>query len=95
MTGGAAGLWVILELIRMLRSIPLGPFVARNVRALNRVGGAALFLTAAFASKCFLYVTFLTVVGAAVFLLAGLFAFTLASLFRQAVAFREENDLTI
>ena len=95
MAVGSAGLWVVLELIQMLRSIPLGPFVPRNVKALNRLGVIFLILAAVFCGKCFLYVTFLTMVGGALFLLGGLFAFTLASLFGQAVAFREENDLTI
>ena len=94
-TVGIACLWVILEMIWMLRSIPLGPFVSRNVRALNRVGVVFMALAVVFWGKCLLYVTFLTMVGAGIFLLGGLFAFTLASLFRQAVAFREENDLTI
>ena len=95
MAVGAAGLWVALEMIFMLRSIPLGPFVARNVRALNRVGVIFMALAAVFWGKCVVYVTFLTLVGGAIFLLGGLFAFTLSNLFRQAVAFREENDLTI
>ncbi|MCL1819333.1 MAG: DUF2975 domain-containing protein [Oscillospiraceae bacterium] len=92
---GAGGAWIALELILMLRSIPANPFVLRNVRALKRVGIILAVLAAAFGGKCFVYNTFLTVVGTVIFILACLFAFTLASLFSQAVAFREENDLTI
>jgi hypothetical protein len=92
---GAAGIWVILELIWMLRSIPRGPFIMRNVLALKRVGFIFLALGAEFFVKCFFYATFLTMLGCVIFLLGGMFAFTLANLFRQAVAYREENDLTI
>ena len=92
---GAGGTWVVWEMVLMLRSIPTNPFVLRNVRALRRVGIISAILAAAFLAKCFVYVTFLTMVGTAILVLACLFAFTLASLFRQAVAFREENDLTI
>ena len=92
---GAAGSWVVLEMILMLRSVPTNPFVLRNVRALKRVGAIFAILTAVFFCKCFVYNTFLTMVGGVIFLLACLFTFTLASLFAQAVAFREENDLTI
>jgi hypothetical protein len=92
---GAGGTWVVLEMILMLRSVPTNPFVLRNVRALKRVGVILAVLAAAFWAKCFVYNTFLTMAGAAIFVLACLFAFTLASLFSQAVAFREENDLTI
>jgi len=95
MFSGAGGAWIVLELILMLRSIPTNPFVFRNVRALKRVGIILAVLAVAFGSKCFVYNTFLTMVGAVIFVLACLFAFTLASLFSQAVAFREENDLTI
>jgi len=92
---GASGAWIVFEMIRMLHSISTSPFVARNVRALKRVGIILFILAAAFFGKCFIYNTFLTMVGAVIFFIACLFAFTLASLFKQAVAFREENDLTI
>jgi len=95
MFAGTCGAWIVFEMIRMLHSIRTNPFVARNVRALKRIGIILLVLAMVFLSKCFLYVTFLTMVGAVIFILACLFAFTLASLFSQAVAFREENDLTI
>ena len=89
------GLWLVLEMIWMLRSIPEGPFVMRNVTALNRIGVVFLVLAAAFFGKCLLYVTFLTLLCGFVFIGGSLFSFTLAALIRQAVVFREENDLTI
>ena len=92
---GIPGLWVVFEMIRMLRTIRDGPFVARNVRALNRTGCVFLALAAAFLGKCLLYVTIMTLLCGILFIVCGLFAFTLGHLFRQAVAFREENDLTI
>ena len=88
-------LWSVLEMIGMLCSISQGPFVMRNVHALNRVGILLLVLAALFFAKCFVYVTFLTLVCGLLMLICGLFAFTLANLFRQAVIFKEENDLTI
>jgi hypothetical protein len=94
---GALAFWILLEMIMMLRSIgkPEGPFVRRNVSALNRVGIGAFALTALFLFKCFCYNTFLTMAAVVLFVLCGLFAFTLANLFRQAVVYKEENDLTI
>lgn len=89
------GLWIVLEMIWMLRSIPQDPFVMRNVRALTRIGVILLILSALFFGKCMVYVTFLTMCGGLLFIVCGLFAFTLANLFRRAVAFKEENDLTI
>ena len=88
-------LWIVLEMILMLRSVPKGPFIMRNVRALNRIGVIFLFLAAAFFGKCLLYITILTFLCGVLFIVGGLFAFTLAALIRKAVVFREENDLTI
>ena len=96
LTGAAVpALWIILEMIWMLRSIPKGPFVKRNVSALNRIGAIFLVLAAVFFSKCLLYITYLTLLCGFVFILCGLFSFTLAALIRKAIVFREENDLTI
>jgi len=89
------GLWIILEMIMMLRSIPQGPFIMRNVRALNRIGVILLVIAIMFFVKCFVYITFLTICCGFLFSLCGIFAFTLANLFRQAVIYKEENDLTI
>jgi hypothetical protein len=88
-------LWVVMEMILMLRSIPMGPFVQRNVNALYRIGVVFFGLAVAF------FVWFATfyniVVFAGIFFMigSGLFSFTLAALIRQAIVFREENDLTI
>ena len=91
------GLWAVLEMIWLMRSIPSpeGPFTARNVRGLKRVGFIFLGLAAAFMYKCLMYITILTLFCGFLFIGGGLFAFTLAGLIRQAVVFREENDLTI
>ena len=89
MLSGSAVLWVVAELLKMLNSIPSDPFEERNVRALIRIGLAFIILSGMFFVKCFFYITVLTLVCAI------LFVFVLADLFRQAVAFKEENDLTI
>jgi len=95
MSVAVLGLWIIAEMIWMLNSIPKGPFVIRNVRALGRIGVILLSLSLIFFLKCFMYATFLTMGCGFLFLIGGLFAFTLANLFSQAVAYKEENDLTI
>jgi len=82
-------------MIGMMRSIPKGPFVMRNVHALNRIGVVFMLLSAAFFVKCLFFLTFLTLFCTVFFVSSGLFSFTLAALIRQSVVFREENDLTI
>jgi len=95
MITGVAGCWVIFELIIMMRSVPDNPFIRRNGKALNRIGIIFSILAVMFFGKCLIYVTFLTLLGGIIFVIGGLFTFTLASLFFQAVEYREENELTI
>jgi len=89
------GLWVVWEMILMMRSIPLGPFIIRNVHALRRIGVIMFVVSAMFFAKLFLYFTFLTMAFGVLLLILAFFAFTLSNLFRQAVLYKEENDLTI
>ena len=88
-------LWVVAEMIFMLNSIPTGPFVRRNTKALKRVGILFLALSTAFFVKCFFFLTFLTIFCGFLFVGAGLFAFTLSSLIEQSIVLKEENELTI
>lgn len=89
------GLWVVWELICIMRTVSLDPFVSKNVGSLRRIGFLVILISVLFFLKCLYYVTFLTMACGFLFIVCGLFAFTLCSLFRQAVAFKEENDLTI
>ncbi|MCL2386962.1 MAG: DUF2975 domain-containing protein [Defluviitaleaceae bacterium] len=88
-------LWVILEMIWMLNSIPTGPFVMRNVKALYRIG--IIFFAVALAAVvwCIFFPSVIVLGGGFFMIGSGLFSFTLAALIRQAIVFREENDLTI
>ena len=88
-------LWVVVEMILMLNSIPKGPFVMRNVHALYRIGVVFFVLAAAFFGWCFVFFNILVFAGGFFMIGSGLFSFTLAALIRQAVVLREENDLTI
>lgn len=92
---GILGLFIIFELIIMLRTMLKNPFVKRNVKSLNIIGITAFIIAALFFVKCFLYVTFLTLVFGIALIILGLFALTLANLFDKAVEYKEENDLTI
>jgi len=92
---GVLGLFIIFELIIMLRTMTRDPFVRRNVKSLNIIGVTAFITAILFFAKCFLYVTFLTLIFGICLVILGLFAFTLANLFKKAVEYKEENDLTI
>ena len=95
MVVGALGLFIIFELIVMLRTMLKNPFIKRNVKSLNLIGITAFITAALFFVKCFLYVTIMTLLGGICLVILGLFAMTLADLFKKAVEYKEENDLTI
>ena len=92
---GVFGIWIVGELIGIMHTVRVDPFIKKNVSALRRIGILAVCVATLFAVKCVLFVTFLTVVCVFLFIICGMLAFTLCSLFKQAVAFKEENDLTI
>ncbi len=99
--GGLCGLWILVELMLIVRTLYKNdPFTERNVRALKRMGIVSLctaaLSVAAFVVRCVLGHNGALYLGVAiVFLLCGLFALTLGYVFGQAVAFKQENDLTI
>lgn len=92
---GLVALWILGELIGVLRTVDTDPFVEGNVRAFFRMGLAAELAGIAFFVKSTFFFTFMTAVCGLVMLLAGLFALVLAQVFRRAVAYKQENDLTI
>jgi len=92
---GILGLFIVFELIIMMRTILKDPFVKRNVKSLNIIGIAGFIAAACFFVKCLFYLTFMTLLFGIFLVILGLFALTLAHLFNKAVEYKEENDLTI
>lgn len=92
---GGVALWILAELIGVLRTVDKDPFVEKNARAFFRMGLGAELAGLAFFIKCFFVFTFMTAVCALVMVLSGLFALVLAQVFRRAVEYKRENDLTI
>ena len=88
-------LWVVAEMILMLNTIPSEPFVMRNVKALYRIGFVFFGISLAFFGWNFVFINVIVFAGAFFMIGSGLFSFTLAALIKQAIVFREENDLTI
>lgn len=92
---GILVLWIIAELVLMLRTVTQDPFVRRNSKALRRMGVVAIVCGGLFFLKCIQYFTPLTLICGGAFVLCGLFSLTLSGLFARAVEIKEENDLTI
>ncbi|HWS30966.1 MAG TPA: DUF2975 domain-containing protein [Clostridia bacterium] len=94
----AAGLMachILAELLLVMRTVQGDPFVQRNVYAFSRMGATAELAGLLFLIKSILDFTPMTAVCALVMLLSGLFALVMAEVFKRAVDFKQENDLTI
>ncbi len=92
---GCLALWILFELLLVLRTVPGDPFVERNVKAFVRMGLVAEAAGILFAVQCALFFTPMMAVCGVVMVLSGLFALVLSQVFRRAVEFKQENDLTI
>ena len=66
-----------------------------NVRSLRSISLFSGIIALLYASKVFLLNTFYTMVIVMVFAMATVFGYVLAELFRHAIQFKEENDLTV
>ena len=91
---GGIALWILIELAAVLKTVESDPFVERNAAAFMRMGIAAEAAGLVFFVKCFFMFT-MTDVCALVMILSGLFALTLGMVFRRAVEYKRENELTI
>ena len=92
---GGLGLWIIAELIMMVRTTHTDPFVLRNAKALRRIGYVAMGIAVLFFMKYAFYPTLLTALCGGMLTLLSLFALALAQLFWRAALLIEDSDLTI
>lgn len=92
---GAGALWILAELILVMKTLKNDPFVMRNANAFSRMAVAAELLAVLFGVKTAFFFTPMTFACCLVLLLCGLFAAVLCGVFRRAVEFKQENDLTI
>lgn len=87
--------YIAVTLYRMMRSVEKDPFVEKNVRALRNMGIAALLVMAFGLLTLLLHPVPLAVLAALPVGMCGLFSLVLSNVFEKAVAFKQENDLTV
>lgn len=93
---GILALAIIYELRRIFSTLNRrDPFLMQNVKSLKNMALSAFVISALYIVKIVLFNSFLTIILAMVFIIAGFFGLILAEVFRQAVVVKEENDLTI
>jgi hypothetical protein len=93
---GLCSLYILWQLIALLKTIDRkNPFARGNVRGLRRIAGSSFVISLLFLVLGIFHATVLTFGIAYIFLIAGFCFVILAGIFRKAVAFKDENDLTV
>ena len=88
--------YILFQLRQMYVSLLVGdPFSDKNVKHFRKMAAACIVIAFIYAAKCFFMFTYATVVIAAVFAIGCLFCLTLKDLFKQAINYKTENELTI
>ena len=87
--------YIAFTLFCMMRTLNADPFVVKNVVALRRMGIVALGIAVLGLSTLLLHPVPLAVIAALPVAMCGLFSLVLSGVFEQAVAYKQENDLTV
>jgi len=93
---GGASVYILWELKVIFKTLLVGnPFINENVESLRRIALASAFISVIYLIKCVISFTIATVVIIIMFVIASLFCLTIKDLFKQAINYKDENDLTI
>lgn len=95
-TSGICCSYILYILKRMYTSLLSGnPFTEDNVNHFRKIAVSCFVTAVIYLVKCFLMFTFGTFIVMLVFSVGCLFCLTLKDLFKQAVNYKSENDLTV
>lgn len=93
---GMCAVYILFILKKMFRTLLSGnPFVWDNVNCFRKIAVACAVVAVIYALKCVWQFTYACAIIALVFAVGCLFCLTLKDIFKQAVVYKEENDLTI
>ena len=93
---GIFGLLIVDQLRRMMKTVvKQNCFVEENVKSLEVMGWFSFAIAVVFILKLLFLPTPATFIIIVTFFIAGLFSEVLSCVFREAVRYKEENDLTI
>ena len=93
---GIAAEKLLWELRKIFRTVLAeNCFVQENVISLRKMGNWSFFIALMAGVRSLVYMTIAMGVVILVFVIAGLFSKVLSFVFEQAVAYKEENDLTV
>lgn len=90
------GIFILGQLRKMMKTVICDDcFVWQNVKSLEIMSVCSFSISILFILKVFFVPTQATLIIILVFFIAALFCIVLSCVFRQAINYKEENDLTI
>ena len=93
---GILSAYILWQIHVMFKTLLVGtPFIESNVTCFRKIAVASLLISIIYSFKCLFAFTLGTVVIVLIFMIACLFALTLKDLFKQAIHYKDENDLTV
>ncbi|MDD4546899.1 MAG: DUF2975 domain-containing protein [Oscillospiraceae bacterium] len=93
---GIMALLILWQARAILRIVNKGnPFVKEMVKRLRIIGIQSLVLAAFYFVSVFLVTKFFMILVFVTFSIVGMILFVFARIFEQAIAYKEENDMTI
>ncbi|MCL2517521.1 MAG: DUF2975 domain-containing protein [Oscillospiraceae bacterium] len=95
-SSGICAVFILWQLKAMFKTLLGGnPFVYKNVNCFRRCSVASFLIAMIYITKLTFWFTIASCIITIIFALLGLFCLTLKDLFKQAVAYKEENDWTV
>ena len=93
---GLCSVYILWQLKAIFRTLLGGnPFVGANINCLRKCSVASFLIAVIYLAKMTFWFTITTLIFVIVFSLLSLFCLTLKDVFKQAVAYKEENDGTV
>ena len=95
-SSGLCSVFILWQLKAMFKTLLNGnPFIGANVSCLRKCSVASFLIAIIYIAKVFFLFSVMTSVVVIIFSLLGLFCLTLKDVFKQAIAYKEENDWTV
>nr|WP_312576389.1 DUF2975 domain-containing protein [Sedimentibacter sp.] len=96
MLSGIASVYILWQLKVIFKTLLVGnPFIVENVASLRKIALSSSLISLIYVIKCLFSFTISTLVIIVMFMIASLFCLTIKDLFKQAINYKDENDLTI
>ena len=93
---GLCALYILWQLKAMFKTLLSGNlFIGANITCLRKCSVSSFLIAIIYIIKMIFWFSMMTSVVVIIFSLLGLFCLTLKDVFKQALAYKEENDWTV